>query len=539
MVVDTEGGYGLNITGLMETLENKLTTFTGEPWRVRFLEAFSHDGYVNVAVGEEHGPVIDTIDIETGLLTGDWTQSAQGLVRKGPSLGYGIVVMAPLASLQTSINSNNSLDNLLSTAGVDGGSNWGSAQGSVYFNIIDGWMTPGPMVDPSDMWDPAWNTGTATAAELLANYGNTRLKRFKALFDIPAGDAWETFIIGAPTGTDWGFLFRNGKYGFFPTLTTTGFESGLEASATVDINNFQSLKIIEVPYAQTAPVAVMDLPPIFPQVDIFPIWKNPNKIKINLTQNTYKKRFFPVIIEESDIDVFNFIEGIQGGDVSKGLLFAGDDTDKTYEVFRTEEMPYNYSDFRGKKIKTLSTQVAGGLQTTAAAMVDNIKPNITYYYCFRTIDKNGFLSIPSPVLSVQLVDESGMVYPIIEPFTFPDENPRSTTKGFRRYLEIGASVEQAAFRTLHPLAEAALAPHLRPTEPPWGLTSRYPGEVWSPNTTFKVRVISKDTGKKIDINVNLSMSAVANPDLTVLDPEDPNAGVAEIFATYGHTYPGS
>ena len=519
----------LNYNLFLEYLETKISLATGTEWRVRFLElmAGTHPYPIESQPGD--ATVVGTVHLEgedAGELTGDYvsvedlagSDIKRGLgyglrvgdfvsVGGGAGPGRGLVIMGPASTFRDLSDSqiNQMLDDKLASlpyenvfaAGFDGG---------LGIFIVDGAMINRDTLGAPGRYLPQ---GANTAREIAANYGLTRAERFRTLMGV-ASAGFLNMAAMSTSMRDWAFLFRNGRHGAYPTITQGTLPANLY-SAQVTVSNFQSLKIVEVPYAELPIMRVTDLPPVFPQVDIFPLKGKPNQIKLFLNQSNYKKRFVPAWIEPEDEAKFNEIREAQGmPDYSKGLLFAGDDTRIKYEVFRSATAPLNYGDFSGKKIKVLTTETDGGLRSTTASMLDKIKPNIEYYYCFRTIDKSGFLSIPSPVLKVHMVDDNGRMYPIIEPYDFPIKSTRSITKPFRRYLEIGAAMGQLAVPLTSPPPGS-----LNPSEPP--VTVPFKGAVWGSDTTFKLRITSKDTGKKLDINIKFQMSASKNPDNRVPD----------------------
>jgi hypothetical protein len=156
---------------------------------------------------------------------------------------------------------------------------------------------------------------------------------------------------------------------------------------------------------------------------------------------------------------------------------------------------------------------------------DDIKPNTKYYYTFRTIDYHGSLSIPSPIYQVEIVDDNGRMYPIIDAFYLNNSPARSaeTTAPVRRYLQISPTLSQT---TVNETELEAREGTLSPIDAPGigllgvlndGVWSRPVADAGDPSTaqkTFKIRLTSKQTGKKIDLNVQFIETSSPNPDET-------------------------
>ena len=191
----------------------------------------------------------------------------------------------------------------------------------------------------------------------------------------------------------------------------------------------------------------------------------------------------------------------------EALVFGSDDSIVSFQIYRTNIAPTTYKDFAGQRKYTLQTVTPSGRSVTTASTLDSIEPNVIYYYCFRTIDKNGFISVPSPILKVQMIDDNGRVYPIIAPYDLPSSETRTAEKSFRRYLEIDTSLDSKKITDADGPTESAGSP----LEPPADIS--LDGTVWNPNVTFKVRVVSKDTGRKIDLNLNFNVEGISNPNL--------------------------
>ena len=321
---------------------------------------------------------------------------------------------------------------------------------------------------------------------------------FQAYFDLGP------LMVPTHPGVDISLDFNSGQHGFAPQVPWDLTDGG---TAKVSIFNFKSPKIIEIPIGETNIVQVADLPPQAPDVDIFPLKGSNRELKILLNNNGCKTSSYPIIIEPSDVAIFEDIKLMQGRGETQPILFGSDDSVLSYQIFRTTEKPNSYADFAGNLLQTIDAVTPFGRRVISASVLENINPNVFYYYCFRTIDKNGYLSNPSSILKVQLVDDNGRVYPIIEPYDFDLDEPRETEKSFKRYLEIDASLQE---KIIHhaPAGDTQSAgnPHQAPTGVSLG------DKAWG-TVKFKVRIISKDTGRKIDLNLNFKVEPVPNPKL--------------------------
>jgi hypothetical protein len=276
----------------------------------------------------------------------------------------------------------------------------------------------------------------------------------------------------------------------------------------VEVENYKSVKVLELPYFETNVFEVVDLPPQFPDVDIIPLKGESKRIKILLNENATKNTYLPIMLEDDDEQRFEEIRIGQGREPGEALLFGSDDSVISFQVYRLDTPPTTYRDFAGQRRYTLETVTPAGRSITTASTLDNVEPNVAYYYCFRTIDKNGFVSVPSPIIKVQMVDDNGRVYPIVEPYDLPSAETRKAEKTFRRYLEIDTSLDSKTINGIDPASESSAG---NPLLPPAGVSLA--GSVWAENTTFKVRIVSKDTGRKIDLNLNFNVEGISNPNL--------------------------
>ena len=114
------------------------------------------------------------------------------------------------------------------------------------------------------------------------------------------------------------------------------------------------------------------------------------------------------------------------------------------------------------------------------AYEEEILPNTKYYYTFRAIDSHGHISNPTPVYEVELIDEKGAVKPIIRLYEMKKIEPKTNIKSCQKYIYLKPSLRQLYF---------ADDPEIN---------SIFTDEV--KYKKYKMRLTSKGSGKKIDIN---------------------------------------
>ena len=298
---------------------------------------------------------------------------------------------------------------------------------------------------------------------------------------------------------DW----KTGQHGTAPEIPWNMAAAG---TVNVDLYNFKSPKIIEIPLGTSAPTKVTDLPPQFPEAEVFPLKGNSREIKILLNENKYKARWQPIVIEDTDAGLFEEMRMNQFAGPDEAILFGSDDHLLNFEVFRTTTPPTSYADFAGKRTHLLSTETPSGNRPPSTSLLDKIDPNVVYYYCFRTVDVNGQISNPTPILRITMVDDNGRAYLIVEPYDLPDDSGLPTEASFRRFLQIDASMAAKKITlTGTPPPVTAGDPQVPPSN------VSMPTSLWDADTTMKVRITSKDTGRKLDLNLNFTVEPIPNP----------------------------
>tara|TARA_R110000822_G_scaffold49766_2_gene130549 strand:+ start:9838 stop:13143 length:3306 start_codon:yes stop_codon:yes gene_type:complete len=256
---------------------------------------------------------------------------------------------------------------------------------------------------------------------------------------------------------------------------------------------------------------VLDRPPVPPHVDIVPFRNNSRQILINFNGQTDK--IFPskdidvndqdnsipyIPIEPGDADIFARIRDAQlleNFDLPEGHLeFASEGEDlERFEVYRTTSEPdprSPYAAFSGNKVKDV-------VRVFGQAYTDNIQPNTNYYYTFRAVDNQGNFSNPTEIYKVYISEDKGQVVPVIKAFKPVRPKNQKDLKSMRKFIMIDPYVLQTSAAA----TEAAIGQLPEKT-----LGSK-----------FKVRITSKDTGRKVDLNLNFKPPTMIRTDEVLND----------------------
>ena len=276
------------------------------------------------------------------------------------------------------------------------------------------------------------------------------------------------------------------------------------------VDNEMSIKVILVPYGMVdagLPVMMKDKPPVSPSISFYPIKGNDRNIKILLQASTGDYEDRPVQIEDSDAAYFEDLYFAQT-EVSKTfqeitedglkIAFSSDDPVNKYQLFRISEKPTSYRDFNNEFIEIdPDVGIPGYYQ-------DTIVPNRKYYYCARAVDVHDNVSNPTYIFEIQMINNEGQVFLRQELFTFEKEKP-SYSKSGRRFIYVEPSFNQVA------LEQAPSAPASTQDTPQDNILGAATNVKSCWERTFKVRVTSKKTGKKLDLNLTFQNSGVTNP----------------------------
>lgn len=275
--------------------------------------------------------------------------------------------------------------------------------------------------------------------------------------------------------------------------------------AYVDVEISPSFKILEYEI-DVDEVAFVDAPTLPPQVDMF---NQKNKPTIGM-------RFSPIFAKVesvsagTDKELMRALEPLTEADrrisnlleISKNNGVSPDYFTGIYEIYRTRKAPQKESDFMDSYLTTVDDTSGLSFLTTNLPdeTIDNMDGffedypivNEKYYYAFRSLTYHGTPSNLTVPFEVELMRDSDEYKVNISQYHYPNDKAYDMSKVSKRILKITTNIERLLFSD-------------EESKSNWKLND---GSLvdFGTTKTFKIRVTSKHTGKKIDLNISFKLS---------------------------------
>lgn len=284
--------------------------------------------------------------------------------------------------------------------------------------------------------------------------------------------------------------------------------SGGFPPATFDVEVRPSIRLYEIPLFSSTGRIVMP-PPYFPQSHIEQIKGVTNAMLFSFDTQVGETYEVPLSLTDKELESNTQLLADETRSFDGQILYRSTAAMSGVQVYRTDTPPESYEDFKGNLFKTLSTDadLASDLSAGAVAKILKQRPNEKFYYMFRALGPHGETSNPSPVYQVELYSDGGVAYPITRLYEFGLESSKTTTKTMKNLLRITPRITQALINEqasgLIDENGIVQAPSLN------DIVLGLEDEVLF-GKKFKIRITSKKTGKKMDLNVTFTTDAVKN-----------------------------
>ena len=328
--------------------------------------------------------------------------------------------------------------------------------------------------------------------------------------------AWtQTNIQNTPLLTSFRVAFRTGPHGFY----TPVYENDAPVPrGELIIKSDMDTRAAVIPYSSHIN-AILDSPPVPPDIRIVPFSGVGNRLLLLLNSSTGEFDATPVLIKDSDLEAvanqyvsqtnepISLIETQeQINNRTLTITYKNDDPIDRYEIFRTTIRPNSYADFATAEApyRIIDGRITMDKRASGAHLIDEVQSNTKYYYCVRAIDVHNNFSNPTHVYEAELVDNEGQVYLILKTIYFEERIERIETKEGRRYIYIEPSLRNVAYN-------ASIGPDQTSDQAPSNNILGPDGDADCWDKTLKIRVTSKKTGKKVDLNVTFKNTGVVTP----------------------------
>lgn len=314
-----------------------------------------------------------------------------------------------------------------------------------------------------------------------------KTNRFIQSFWLPADEA----VSFVDTQVKYGTIYRYSCSAHFLVIganySSSEFENGIRS--IVD----PSIRIIEIPMFEETCNIIQPPQPI-PDIQFLNNKHERNNldIAIKLNANYYDAEFIP--LEETELAQNDLVA--EYNKLGRRPYFNYETEHALFEVFRMERMPKNWDEIDNYKI----AEIRHPMPSTSTILNQKVVVGKKYYYVFRSINSHGLLSNPTPIYQIEMKEDADESFLDVQVVEFEKQERYQSSRTMTKDIQILPSA-------LHTIFDQSQAPSSLGTikgkvrelnlgiaeEPIWG-------------KRFKFRITSKDTGKKIDINVNVELT---------------------------------
>jgi|7_EtaG_2_1085326.scaffolds.fasta_scaffold00059_8 hypothetical protein len=272
--------------------------------------------------------------------------------------------------------------------------------------------------------------------------------------------------------------------------------------------NFEaSAKIIEIPIA-TKVLKALDNPPNIVDVSPFQLMDNSQIIGFDIKYDDFTTHYLPPSpIMDDDYDIRgSYIHSLDMIDIDNAVEDQVNrisvSRQAAIEVYRVSEKPRSIADFDNQIISRIDLKIENSKNTLSQTIFyDKIATNRKYYYLFRAVNEAGIPGFESEIYEAELVDDGAFKYSIFEAYCEEDLDPTLThytepSKSFKKLFMIKPNINQTIIDDTD--ADISNESHEEMQNVTIG-ADNLEETIWG--NTFKLRLTSKKTGKKMDINI--------------------------------------
>ena len=264
-----------------------------------------------------------------------------------------------------------------------------------------------------------------------------------------------------------------------------------------------SLKIIEIPLEEKR-MRIVDHPPNDFVVTPHHFLDQSNRLAFYCKYDTFSMKavtYPPTLTARDELNREAYLTGNDFTDSSEQTQESVS-RPRFLEVYRTTDKPTSYGSFSGTLRKTIDLRQSNGDIVTDHLFVERVRENVTYYYAFRAVNENGVAGQMSPVFESELINDGGYTYGRFEQHLEEDlaePKPKEPLSAVKKLLNIIPNIQHLQLDT----SRASFADSSSTAIDNISIGSNVSDPLFSDDTNryFKIRLTSKKTGRKLDINI--------------------------------------
>lgn len=270
----------------------------------------------------------------------------------------------------------------------------------------------------------------------------------------------------------------------------------------VDLNSHKyELKTMPLPsQISLTNFSYIDVRPTTPHMEVFPYRGINNEVALLFQKYSYGEGLIKESVDEKDLTKEDK-EALKYTGTSGNYKLYFDQNIKQIKILRSTKKPETESDFE--------------LMDTVNVLYDGFKkkiqiePNKKYYFASKAVSFTDLESNLSQIYSVELFDDGGTTFPIIQIVNIGKEPQEKTkVKSFNSQFRIEPAILQQAPNLIKVRKGNNDVGYLEPQ-----VFSKFD----ETHPAFKIRVTSKKTGKKVDFNIIYKKKIVSDNDPKILE----------------------
>ena len=261
------------------------------------------------------------------------------------------------------------------------------------------------------------------------------------------------------------------------------------------------LELLEVPIFEKT-LKVMDYPPNPCNVTPFHFTDSSNRIGFQITQDSFIKRPYPELLTLEDKkmkDDFLNSKALQNFNLIDKF---SESPARFIEMYRTKTKPNDFMDFKDSLVATIDLRIENSDHNYGdKILADKINTNTKYYYIFRFLNEHKMPGPVSQIIEAELVNDGGYTYAIFDTVSSSEFNPNIETIksiNFKKLLQLKPVMNQLRMYTDRVDYNDYAINQISNISVGIGRDNLF-------KTKFKIRLTSKKTGKKIDLNVKYNL----------------------------------